>query len=623
MNQQPWLHDLQIAVDGPATVLTDRAGSIGGGATGWLVDDRRLLRSLRVTLDDRSPVPVAASANGALAQVWSAARHLGSPGADPTVEVHQSLLVRGHELVLELVITSRAQEDVDTRVGVQIGADSADLSAVKSGHQGGLAPQVEVEETIWWSDERHRTTLHTHPAPSMSRQTEAGSVELTWPVRVCQGGQVRLTIGLQATRTSTSAFDADAGSGLCDWTDVRGVGEDAWRALVAGNLGDLQHLLQRDPLAPEDVFAAAGTPWYLTLFGRDSLWAARMMLPYSPRLAEGTLRVLARRQATATDVSAAAEPGKIPHEVRRTVYAEGDIDLPTVYYGTVDATPLWVVLLHEAWLAGLPPASVRDLLPHLQAALGWCAEAVERSPDGFLRYLDGTGQGLSNQGWKDSGDSMRRRDGTVATAPIALVEAQGYAVQAALGAADLLDALDEHGSEKWRVWAQDLADRVRSRFWVGDGAERYLAMALDVDGAPVDGVGSNMGHTLATGMLTAPEEAQVVHRLMRPDMLRRFGIATLSADNPAYNPIGYHTGSVWTHDTAIILRGMALSGFAAEAAQVHAALVRLSARVGHRFPELVAGEPVGSEPVPYPASCRPQAWAAASAAVLLAHRPTG
>ncbi|TLP71962.1 amylo-alpha-1,6-glucosidase [Nesterenkonia sphaerica] len=423
----------------------------------------------------------------------------------------------------------------------------------------------------------------------------------------------------EATRTSRSAHDADAGAAACDWDDLELTGDDAWNDLVRTNLSDLKHLLQRDPEAPEDIYAAAGTPWYLTLFGRDSVWVARMMLPHSLRLARGTLRTLARRQASTTDPATAAEPGKILHEVRRETYSQDELQLPAVYYGSVDATPLWIVLLHESWRAGLGLSEVKEMLPNLLAALQWQATAVETSPDGFLRYVDESGHGLSNQGWKDSGDSMRRADGSIAPVPIALVEAQAYAVQAALGAAELLDALGEPGGQGWREWAQALAQRVREKFWVERAGERYLAMGLDGEGHPIDGVGSNMGHALGTGMLTTEEEDMVVERLMRPDMLRRFGIGTLSAENPAYNPTGYHSGSVWVHDTAIILRGLAQGGYMAEADEVFDALVRLSARSQHRFPELIAGEPVGEEPVPYPAACRPQAWSAASAAVLLQH----
>ncbi|MGB5951960.1 MAG: amylo-alpha-1,6-glucosidase, partial [Ornithinimicrobium sp.] len=297
------------------------------------------------------------------------------------------------------------------------------------------------------------------------------------------------------------------------------------------------------------------------------------------------------------------------------------ISLAPIYYGSVDSTPLWIVLLHESWKSGLDPAHLRELQPTLEAALEWMARSVVSAPDGFLRYVDESDSGLSNQGWKDSGDSMRRSDGSIAPAPIALIEAQAYAVQAARAGADLLEHLHAGEPHAWRQWADDLSARVREHFWVGAEADSYLAMALDAHGDPVDAVGSNMGHALSTGILTHEEECRVADRLMRSDMLRYFGIASMSADNPAYNPTGYHTGSVWTHDSAIILRGLALSGFAHEAARVHAALVRLSTRCEHRLPELVSGEAVIGNPVPYPASCRPQAWAAASAAVLLTYKP--
>lgn len=619
---QPWLHDLEIAVDGPATVLTERDGRISGGATGWVVDDRRVLRRLQVTLDSRPATPVAAATVGATARFWSVARHLGSVGPDPTVEVHQDLTVRGHELLLGLKVTSRAPEPVSTQVRLDLGPDGTEMSVIKQGDEPATPPLADLTPVVGWSDERHQVQVCATPDPTTSALTADGGVGLTWDVHLEPYGEQHLELMLRATRTGTSAHDADAGSDACDWGGLDVVGDDSWVDLVRTNLTDLRHLLQRDPLHPEDVYAAAGTPWYLTLFGRDAIWAARMMLPFSPVLAEGTLRTLARRQAQTHQRDSAAEPGKVLHEVRRGIYSGGDLELPPVYYGTVDATPLWVVLLHETWQAGLAPGTVRELLPHLRAALAWMDRAVQDSPDGLLRYLDTTGHGLSNQGWKDSGDSMRRADGTIAPAPIALLEAQAYAVQAAHGAAELLTFLEEPGAQGWVDWAADLTTRVRDRFWVGEGDQRYLAMAIDADGVPVDGVGSNMGHALGTGLLNPAEEALVAARVTAPDMLRHFGIGTLSAENPAYNPVGYHTGSVWTHDSAIVLQGLARAGFVAEADRVFDALVRLSHRTGHRFPELVGGESLGDEPVPYPAACRPQAWAAASAAVLLQHART-
>lgn len=617
--QQPWLHDLEIAVNGPATALSTRSGQMGHGATGWIVDDRRILRSLHASLSDQDTVPIAASSSGPTSHFWGAARHLGDPGADPTVDVHQKTHLGLHELLVEITVSSRASEPVVTELLVTVGADGIDLSEVKGGAITGAAPSITLQDQVFWQDARHRTTVHPSPAPQAVDQLDPSRFRQTWPLRLNPGQSTTVSLRFEAIRTRASAHDADSGAAAGDWDGLEVTGDDAWRDLVQTNLSDLKHLLQRDPEAPEDIYAAAGTPWYLTLFGRDSIWAARMMLPYSPSLARGTLRTLARRQARSADPATAAEPGKMLHEVRREIYAHGEMELPTVYYGTVDATPLWIVLLHEAWQAGLDLVEVRELLPTLHAALEWQAEAVNASSDGFLRYVDHSGKGLSNQGWKDSGDSMRRADGSIAPAPIALLEAQAYAVQAAEGAAELLEALGEAGAQDWRAWGRSLAQRVRERFWVERDGERYLAMGLDALGDPIDAVGSNMGHALGTGLLNDLEEKLVVERLTRPDMLRRFGIGTLSAQNPAYNPTGYHTGSVWVHDTAIILRGMAQGGYTEAADQVFDALVRLSARSQHRFPELIAGEPVGQDPVPYPAACRPQAWSAASAAVLLQH----
>ena len=625
MDLQPWLHELEIAVDGPSTALSSHDGTMGAPGTGWFVDDRRALSVLEVRLDDVPVVAVASATSGARSLFWGSARHLGDPTPDPTVEVHRERVLEGPRLTESLTIRSRAARPLTTTLTVRLGGDGADLATVKVGRDGGGTLSLLDPEpgTLSWADDRHRTTVRADPAPDVEGPGSAGArpgLLLSWQLTVEPGASATVTLALTAERTSVSAFDADAGSSLLDLSQVGPGGDDTWQRMLRSNLVDLQHLLLRDPEAPEDLFAAAGSPWYLTLFGRDSIWAARFLLPYTTRLAHGTLRALARRQAVQDVPALAAERGKILHEVRRTAYAGGTLDLPPLYYGTVDATPLWVVLLHDSWRWGLPEADVRELLPALGEALGWMERMCAQADDGFLRYVDTTGTGLSNQGWKDSGDSMRRADGSIAPAPIALLEAQAYAVEAASGAADLLDALGESGGEHWRSWADALRERVRDRFWVGEGVDAYLAMALDADGHPVDGVGSNMGHALGSGLLSEEETDRVVERLMRPDMLRDFGIATLSADNPAYNPAGYHTGSVWVHDTAIAVHGLARTGHREEALTVAAALVRLSAAVDHRFPELIAGDAIGSRPVPYPASCRPQAWSAASAAVLTAVR---
>jgi len=385
--------------------------------------------------------------------------------------------------------------------------------------------------------------------------------------------------------------------------------------LVARGLADLEGLLLVDPLAPKDHFVGAGSPWYLTLFGRDSLWTARFLLPLGTELAASTLRTLARRQGTITDSERSEEPGKILHEVRRADLA-GDLELPPVYFGSVDATPLWICLLADAWRWGLPAVQVTELLPHLERALAWMRDHAGTDGGGFLEYRPPSthAQGLSNQGWKDSYDSVQWLDGRLAQSPIALCEVQGYAYEAAVKAADLLDAFEREGGDEWRAWAERLRLRFRNAFWVGTGADRYPAIALDRDKGRVDTVSSNIGHLLSSGMLDEEECGLIAHRLAQSDMNSGSGLRTMTAKSPRYNPLSYHAGSVWPHDTAITILGLAAAGHDETAASLALGLVHASEQFGFRLPELYSGHPA---PVPYPAACRPQAWAAASAVAIV------
>jgi glycogen debranching enzyme len=299
----------------------------------------------------------------------------------------------------------------------------------------------------------------------------------------------------------------------------------------------------------------------------------------------------------------------------------------------VDATALWICLLHDAWRWGMPAEEVRDLLPHLRAAATWLTEHAMPDEDGLIKYVDESGRGLANQGWKDSGDSMRFRDGSLAVSPIALIEAQAYAVEAARAAATLLRELgvataaaalpdgapepDAARAARLEEWGASLRERIRARFWVGPPEARYLAMAIDSTSRPVDGVGSNMGHALGTGALTPTEARRVTDLLVGDTMLGDFGIATLATDNGGFNPIGYHTGSVWVHDTAICALGMSREGHGAQAASVVRKLLDVGEAFDYRFPELFADSATIGQWAPYPASCRPQAWAAASAVAML------
>ncbi|MCU1678210.1 MAG: hypothetical protein JWM93_2968 [Frankiales bacterium] len=621
---QPWLHDLNISVNGNVTVLSDRSGDIdGSGAQGVFADDRRVLSRMLVQLGGRPVVAVGHSQSGARATFFGSARHLGDPGADPTVEVHRHRRVVTMGVAERIVVTSRASAVVDTELVVSLGGDGADISVVKSGLAGdALLPAVAGAASLRWADERHEVVVRADGVGASATADAAGGGTVRLRMRLSPGASSELTLTVAATRVRATTMDADAGSAHVDWSQIRAVAQDsALGPTVEASLDDLRHLLLTDPEDPRDVFAAAGTPWYLTLFGRDSLWAARMMLPFGTALAAGTLRALARRQGTTVDARRAEDVGKIPHELRRAGHRDDTtgLALPPAYYGTVDATALWISLLHDAWRWGLPATDVEALLPNLEAALDWMTVRAVDGADGLLKYVDSTGAGLANQGWKDSGDAIRWRDGRVATAPIALVEAQAYAVEAATSAAALLDAFDRRGSERLVEWADVMRQRVRERFWVahGETGGPWLGMAIDGSGAVVDGLASNMGHVLGTGTLSDEESRQVARTLTSPALLDPYGIRTLASDNAGFNPIGYHTGSIWTHDTAICAWNLSRSGHPAEAAIVTRALLSSAVSFGHHWPELYSGDNRQDAPVPYPASCRPQAWAAASAAVLV------
>ncbi|KRF35719.1 glycogen debranching N-terminal domain-containing protein [Terrabacter sp. Soil810] len=632
--RQPWLHELSIVVDGNATVLSDRSGDVLPGTTqGLYVDDRRIVGTLSLEVAGESPDFVAERASGATAEYAAAARGLGNPGPDPTVEVLRSrrLLGSGTRTLTEQVsITSRAAQTVHAPLRILVAGDGLDIGAVKSGHVTGPATAATpTADGLVLADDWHRTTVALEDLPPGASPTvearDDGAVAIAVTLVVEPGQTVSVCLRVTTERLRPSAFDADAGAEAVTWDDVRVTAQDhRLGRTVERGLDDLRHLVLRDPASPEHVFAAAGTPWYLTLFGRDSLWTARLLLPFGTELAEGTLHTLARRQGTRHDPVTGEAPGKIPHELRRHVHRDTNtgMTLPQVYYGTVDATALWVCLLAEACDWGLPRERARTLLPALRSAADWLTGDGQPDDDGLLKYLDTTGTGLANQGWKDSGDSIRWRDGTVADAPIALVEAQAYAVEALRAAARLhrwlgADGTDGTEAEFADAAAAALESRLRERFWVDTDAGHHLAIALDGAGQAVDGLGSNMGHVLGTSALTPAEAASVAATVTGPELLDDFGVRTLGTGNGGFNPIGYHTGSIWTHDTAITAIGLSRQGFAAEASAVARTLLASAEAFSYRWPELYSGLALAGAPTPYPASCRPQAWSAASAVALL------
>nr|BFE60678.1 glycogen debranching N-terminal domain-containing protein [Dactylosporangium thailandense] len=580
--RQPYLHEHVTCVAAPATWLSGPSGDLRADPDGLFVEDRRVLARLTVTVAGHDPVPIGARRIGAAAAEFAAVvRELGDDGPDPTVTLTRRREAGPRGGTETLVLANASHATLRATVAVSAATDFATMGVVKDGLTSNLST-VDFAESASAPDGM-TVTVAAEPAPS--------GPGLRWDVTLPPGRSwtARLTFTRGDVEPAVAAGDPPP---LAVAADDRRLD-----ALVRTGIEDLQALRRADG---PDVYYTAGSPWYLTLFGRDSLWAARLALPMGTEVAAGTLRALARRQGTRHDPDTDEEPGKILHEVRP---ADASYHLPPVYYGTVDATALWISTLADAWRWGLPPAEVEALLPNVERALAWLG-----GHDGFIAYR-ANGKGLVNHGWKDSGDGVQHADGRIAEGPLALSEVQAYAFRAALDGAALLDAFARPGAETWRAWAADLAERFRKAFWCPGG---YPAIALDGSGEQVDSIASNMGHLLGTGLLNVDESRAVAGHVAA--LASPFGLRTVSPASAGYNILSYHLGSVWPHDTAITLLGLARDGHHAQAAALVRALLAAGERFGFRLPELYGGDDAATA---YPASCRPQAWAAAAGPALL------
>jgi len=624
--RQPLLDSAVVALRAPTQVWSDRDGSIGSQPVdGIYHGDVRHLDRLVLTCDDSDIEVIGLSRDGADRIIVEALlRGIDDVGADPRVRLVRERTVSPGHVEERIRVISRVRHALGTSLRLRARADFSSLDRIKAGQGSNGSGVLEFSA----SDVSGRATSGGAPSRASFHLTAPGAqvvdlagdeMELSWTVRVDPLGTWEASWSLSLDDDSLVVHGAATPSPW-DAIDVAALTPAAHPRLgswMRGALDDLAALRMTLPDAPQDPFYAAGAPWFFTLFGRDSIWAARLTLPIDASIAASTLRVLARLQGRTRDDATAQEPGKIMHELRSTALElphEG-LRLPPLYYGTVDATPLWVCLLHDAWRAGMPESEVRALLPALQAALHWVTGTGDSDGDGFLDYVDRSGRGLSNQGWKDSGDSIQWRDGTLAEGPIALCEVQGYAYEAAMSGARLLDAFDQEGSAPLRAWAADLKERFAGAFWVTTPEGTYPAIALDAQKRPVDSLTSNVGHLLGTGILSAGDEVRVADLLLGTTMSSGFGIRTLSTAADGYWPLSYHGGTVWPHDTAIIVHGMLRAGLLDHARRVAEAMVDAAEGFDYRMPELFSGDSTrqASAPVPYPAACRPQAWSAAAA----------
>lgn len=609
---QPLLDDAVIMLEAPTQVWSDDIGRMGTAPIhGIYHGDVRHIRSIEITVDGTTLESIGcASAVPQQTVLTDLLRGLDDESADPKVRMDRDRRVAAGAFSERITITSHLENPVPTAVTVRVVPDFAPMQEVKAG--------LGTDATWSWDGSvcRAGEASFTLTAPEATVTQDGEALVLRWDAVVSPRGSIALgwTVDLDDPTLVVTAARPSRAPQPAVPADSRAA---RWMVQATADLSALRLAL---PDHPDDAFYAAGAPWFFTLFGRDSLWAARLALAVDPDMAASTLRVLARLQGTAHDASTAEAPGKIAHELRSGTLSlpnEG-VHLPPLYYGTVDATPLWICLLADAHAEGMPEREVRALLPALRAALTWMTVHGDASGSGFIDYADESGHGLANQGWKDSGDSIQWRDGRLADGPIALSEVQGYAYEAAVRGADLLDTFGEPGGAELRAWAADLRERFRAAYWITTPEGRYPAIALDAHGAPVDTLTSNIGHLIGTGILDPEEERACAALLTAPSMSSGYGIRTMSTDAAGYWPLSYHGGSVWAHDTAIAVHGMIRAGLDAEARVVAEQLLDLAEGFDYRVPELHAGDArvPGGAPLPYPAACRPQAWSAAAAVVV-------
>lgn len=626
--RQSSLHELVTLLWAPSVCLSSGDGQIRAqGLDGFYTNDYRVLSGLEVEVADAVVEPVGCRLQGPASAVFTSRIRLdGDEGADPSVVMHRYRSVGQDGLEERLELVNYGSAPVRATVRARARTDLAPVHVVRGGRQ---APHVDprpVAGGACWAGAVQEVLLTAEPVPARMTSEDA-DVVLSFTVDLAPEQPAGVTLRAvarnndpeTAQRTFLSVAPRNPPVLPHRTTGAEEPRDPQRRKLLQASVRDLQRMLLADPLEPADSFLAAGSPWYFTLFGRDALWSASLLLPGARRLALGTLRTLQRRQGERHDAVAEEEPGKILHEVRRETLRLNDMVIPPLYFGTIDATMLWVRLLHSTWQAGVDEAEIEALLPSLLAALEWITAHGDSDADGFIEYRSSTRGGLANQGWKDTPDAVRWADGRRVASPLALCEVQGYAYAAASQGATLLDAFGLPGADRWRDWAARLRQRFRATFWIDDATGVYPAIALDADKRPVDGAASNMAHLLGTGLLNSREADLVARRLSRPDLDCGYGLRTLSSTSRAFNPHSYHCGSVWPHDTAIAVLGLAAEGHHAVAHSLAEGVVTAAEEFAFRLPELYAGTSAhDGEPVlAYPNACRPQAWASAGAVAMI------
>ena len=625
------------ALDGNTFLVADDDGNVGTGNEGLFHDDVRHLSRWRLTIDDAPPRLLS---NGSTAHyAVSCFGRVGTGGERGAADVvtRRSLSVTTASLQERLELTNNGREPVSVLVHYQFDCDFLDLFEVKSFEFGrrdlvfarsvtplratraydraenvyafsATADGFEVATLLWFSERgipgEREAFFEVSLAPHGTWSLEANLVLLA------NGDARRPTytaefFGAERRRVEKSVATWHARAPVLQ-ANLPAL-EDAYEQTLA----DLGALRMDRPDAVAASLPAAGLPWFMTIFGRDTIIVCLQTMMLGQDLARAALRTLAALQADEDRPEQDAEPGKIIHEMRYGKVAALTSSFP--YYGSVDATPLFLMLLGETYGWTGDADLARELEPSARRALAWLEGAADLDGDGYVEFRRRSERGIEIQTWKDSWNSQLFADGRQAETPIAAAEVQGYAYAARLAVARLARVCwgDEALAGRLERDAARLKERFNRDFWVETRGGGHFALALDGAKRPVDSLTSNVGHLLWTGIVADDRLAPTARVLLEPELFSGWGVRTMAKSSGGYNPIEYHNGTVWPHDTSIACAGLARTGHAPEAARLFLALLEAAEHFGWRLPEVIAGfdrDETGF-PVLYPTSCSPQAWA--------------
>ncbi len=620
-------------LEGSTFCICDDRGDIAAETSGFFAHDTRFLSRLVLQVGGSSPLLLSSGR----VEHFSAAFYLRNGAADglphDAVSIARQRFI-GSGMQERVSLRNESPNPLELTVALEAEADFADIISVKL-HDFSLgdpalaqplpppAPTSYDEATLQVSIVDPRGDIGTHLVLSRPALLEGNAMTFQFTLDPHESWDLSVDV-LPWLKAELEIFELDeerekAGDVVAAWTlrvpRVRG-GWDSLRRAFDRSIGDLAALRMRTGETRRPLFAA-GMPWFMTVFGRDTAITSLQTLLLGPEIAIGALDALTELQAQVEDPTIDAEPGKIVHEVREGRCAE--FWFPR-YYGSIDSTPLYLVLLAETWRWTDDASFAQRMREPALLALEWIDRYGDRDGDGFVEYSRMVDSGLANQSWKDSGDSQRFQDGSFAEAPIASVEVQGYVYDAKRGLAEI-------AREVWRE--QELADRLereadelRARFdeafWVEERGGFY-ALALDGQKRPVDARSSNMGHLLWSGIVPPERVSKVVDQLLSEELWSGWGIRTMASDAAAFNPISYHNGTVWPHDTSLAAWGLARHGYTAEARRIARALIEAAAHFDWSLPEVFAGYARAETPFPiaYPTAARPQAWAAGTPILLV------